>query len=379
MTISLPFNHSAFGSIGVELEWITVDQASGAQIAAAPALLASLSNTAIASRIKAELFASTIEINSDIHHDVTSCFAELAQLRRFVLAQPSMQGVGLLAAGTHPFSHWRDQQVSDDPRYHQLLQRMGWMARRFNIFGMHVHVGIGDGERCITALNALLPVMHLFLAISANSPLWHGDDTGLASSRLKVFEGLSQSGMPFYFENWQDFSRCVEQLQSTGSIDSIREIWWEMRPHPNFGTLEMRICDMPASFTDALALTALIRAEVMTAAAGITMTGKRVHPSLIRENRWRACRYGMDAIMIDPYHGHTVTLLTWLQQRLQWLSEQAVAFPQDLDIITQALPRWQTQGDGALRQRKQLQQCDGDLHSLVQQMRENDGWEQTDG
>ncbi len=374
----LPFHPSATGSIGVELEWVTVDAASGAQVAAAPDLLAALPEPEGVPRIKAELFASTIEINSDIHHDVRACFAQLARLRRFVLRQPRMEGAALLASGTHPFSHWREQQVSDDPRYHKLLKRMGWMARRFNIFGMHVHVGIGDGEQCITAHNALLPVMHLFLALSANSPLWHGDDTGLASSRLKVFEGLSQSGMPFYFANWRDFSTCVERLKATGSIDSIREIWWEVRPHPDFGTLEMRICDMPATFAEARALTALIRAEVMTAAAGCTMATKRVHPSLIRENRWRACRYGVEAVMIDPYRGETVPLLDWLRQRLRWLAAQSVAEEDDLALVHEALPRWQREGDGARRQRLLLRQQDGDLRRLVTQMRQHDGWEAAD-
>jgi len=359
----------------VELEWITVDHTSGAQSPAAPALLAAIPSTP---HLKAELFTSTIEINSTVHRHTSDCFAELAELRRTVLAHPSMEGIGLLSSGTHPFSHWRDQQVSDDSRYHALLKRMGWMARRFNIFGMHVHIGIGDGDRCIHALNQLLPIMHIFLALSANSPYWHGEDTGLASSRLKVSEGLSQSGMPFYFHDWADFTLCAERLLASGSIHSIREIWWEMRPHPNFGTLEVRISDMPLSFDDARAIAALIRAEVMTAVADHAPQ-QRVHPSLIRENRWRACRYGMAMDMLDPFvtTAHSpfvVPLLDWLEQRLTWLAAEGEADPADLTLVRQQLLRWHKRGDGARRQRLLLKGCSGDMAQLINTMQREDGW-----
>lgn len=358
----------------MELEWITVDADRGGQVPAAPALLAALPER-LRPRIKAELFASTLEINTSIHQRTDACFAELAELRRWVLAQPQMARVGLLAAGTHPFSHWRAQQVSDDPRYHKLLRRMGWMARRFNIFGMHVHVGTGNGARCIEALNALLPVMHLFLAVSANSPFWHGDDTALASCRIKVFEGLSQGGMPFYFRDWDDFAACVARLEATGSIDSIREIWWEMRPHPDFGTLEVRICDMPATFEDARALVAWIRAEVMTAAAGRRVVDGRVHPSLIRENRWRACRYGLASRVIDPASGAVEPLVDAVAGRLAWLDRCGEAQAEDLELLARALPRWREGEDGARRQRRLLAACDGEMAALVRRMRLEDGWD----
>ncbi len=362
----------------MELEWITVAREGGAQVPVAPALLAALP-PGFRPRIKAELFASTVEINSAVHEETAACFEELAALRRFVLEQSQMGSTALLASGTHPFSHWRDQQVSDDPRYHRLLRRMGWMARRFNIFGMHIHVGVEDGTQCIRALNALLPVMHIFLAISANSPFWHGDDSGLSSCRLKVFEGLSQSGMPFYFRDWLDFSTCVARLQLTGSIDSIREIWWEMRPHPDFGTLEVRICDMPATFADARALAALVRAEVMTAASGEQMIDGRVHPSLIRENRWRACRYGVVAEVIDPASGDVVPLCDALEARLRWLERVGVAHTGDLELVARMLPVWRIRGDGAMRQRAFLRGCGGDFSMLVQRMWYEDGWGSGDG
>ncbi|HKI59472.1 MAG TPA: glutamate-cysteine ligase family protein, partial [Mariprofundaceae bacterium] len=189
----IPFKPSTSGSTGVEMEWMTVDAERGGQIPVAPQLLQSIGETP---RIKKELFTSTIEINTGIHFDTLNCVNELSELRQQVLQHLQPMGGSLLSSGTHPFSRWRDQQISDDPRYHNLVERLQWMALRFNIFGIHVHVGMPDGDTCIRVMNQLLPISPVFLAISANSPFWQGSDTGLSSSRVKIFEGLSQGGMP---------------------------------------------------------------------------------------------------------------------------------------------------------------------------------------
>ncbi len=368
MVTSLPFKPSRLGSTGVEMEWITVDSKSGAQAPMAPELLQTIPATP---RIKQELFTSTIEINTGIHHQTAPCMDELSSLRTLVLQQLTPMDGALLSSGTHPFSRWRDQVVSDDPRYHKLLERLQWMAHRFNIFGIHVHLGMPNGDSCIHTMNQLLPIMPLFLAISANSPFWQGSDTGLSSSRVKVFEGLSQGGMPFYFRDWQDFEHCAGRLMATGSIDSVRDIWWEMRPHPDFGTLEIRIGDMPATKADAAAYVAYIRAEVI-AAYNSEPVEARVHPSLIRENRWRACRYGVQADIIDPVTEEPVPLLLWLSKRLTWLAKQG-ADPDDLNIVEAQLKVWQQRGDGASRQRKLLREKEN-LNAIVHQMHQEDGW-----
>ena len=366
---SLPFNNSRPGTLGVEMEWITVDRQNGAQVPAAPRLLSGIEPTP---RIKSELFTSTIEINTAIHQETFSCMDELTALHSRVSGLLEAQDAALLSSGTHPFSRWQEQQVSDDPRYHRLLQRLCWTARRFNIFGIHVHIGMPDGDTCIAAMNHLLPVMPVFLAISANSPFWCGQDTGLSSTRLKVFEGLSQSGMPFYFEDWKDFANCANRLMGTGSIDSVRDIWWEMRPHPDFGTLEVRIGDMPATRADTLAYTAYVRAEVMAAAHADTPSYRRVHPSLIRENRWRACRYGMDAEIIDPDGEKVVPVLDLLGSRLEWLANSG-ADAADVAIVCRRLGEWRRRGDGAARQRLLQENC-ADWSHVIQAMREQDGW-----
>ena len=364
----LPFKPSELGSTGVEMEWITVDSKSGAQVPLAPELLDSIPASP---RIKQELFTSTIEINTDIHHQTDSCMDELSTLRSQVLQHLTPMGGALLSSGTHPFSRWRDQHVSDDPRYHKLLERLQWMAHRFNIFGIHVHIGMPDGDCCIHTMNQLLPIMPVFLAISANSPFWQGDDTGLCSSRVKIFEGLSQGGMPFYFKDWKDFEHCAGRLMATGSIDSVRDIWWEMRPHPDFGTLEIRIGDMPATKADTAAYIAYVRSEVV-AATNSELPEAKVHPSLIRENRWRACRHGVQAEIIDPVTEEPVALLLWLGRRIEWLARHG-ADPKDLSIVEERLKAWQQHGDGASRQRRMFHQTD-DLNSVVQRMYQEDGW-----
>lgn len=367
----LRFTPSSHGSLGVEMEWLTVDPQTGAQIPAAPALLREIGPNP---RIKPELFTSTIEINTDIHHHVDSCLDELTQHYHTVSSQ--LEQAALLSSGTHPFSRWRQQQMSRDPRYDRLLERLQWVVRRFNIFGIHVHVGMPDGDACIRAMNNLLPIMPAFLAISANSPFWQGEDTGLCSTRIKIFEGLSQGGMPFYFNDWSDFEHCAERLIATGSIDSVRDIWWEMRPHPDFGTLEVRIGDMPAEKADAAAYIAYVRAECMVAAC--TEAPKtRVHPSLVRENRWRACRYGMQAHLIDPQSETVQPLLTWLERRLDHLARHN-AIGDELSLVQKRIAFWQKHGDGAARQRTHLASA-GDFAATVGQMRQHDGWSHADG
>ncbi len=363
----IPFTTSPPGSTGVEMEWITVDAKSGKQIPVAPELLQKIPCTP---RIKQEFFTSTIEINTDIHFETRACMEELSRLHREVLHHLSgMQGA-LLSSGTHPFSRWQDQHISDDPRYHKLLQRLQWMALRFNIFGIHVHIGMPDGDTCIHVMNQLLPISPLFLAISANSPFWQGDNTGLSSTRIKIFEGLSQGGMPFYFQDWQDFEHCAGRLMATGSIDSVRDIWWEMRPHPDFGTLEIRIGDMPGSKDDTAAYIAYVRSEAI--AAMQSKPAKKVHPSLVRENRWRACRYGMQTEIIDPVSEEMSPLLTWLEKRLHWLADHG-ADSKDLALIQTQMQQWQRYGDGATRQRRLFQQT-GELEKVVGLMRQQDGW-----
>jgi len=366
-THSIPFHSSRAGTLGVEMEWMCVDADSGHQVPLAPFVFSKLDKTP---RIKPELFTSIIEINTDIHTTTDSAMQELLVLYRQVEKVLQGKSSSLLSSGTHPVSHWRDQVVSDDPRYKKLMRRLQWVARRFNICGIHTHIGMPDGDTCIRVMNHLLPIMPVFLSISANSPFWHGEKTGLAASRIKVFEGLSQGGMPFYFADWQDFEHCTARLKATGSIDSVRDIWWEMRPHPDFGTLEVRIGDMPACFDDASAYVAYVRAEAM---AAITHDEKlKVHPSLIRENRWRACRYGISATIIDPFTEELCPVLDWLEKRLELLAGYGIE-TSELGLVANRIAHWRLHGGGAQAQQN-LYQINKNFSAMVSSMRKMDGW-----
>jgi len=363
----IPFHASTPGTLGVEMEWMTVDGATGQQIPAAPDVFAVIGDIP---RIKPELFTSIVEINTDIQTNTPAAMQQLQQLYGQVDAILQHKNTAMLSSATHPFSHWRDQQVSNDPRYARLLKRLCWVARRFNICGIHAHIGMPDGDTCIRAMNHLLPIMPVFLAISANSPFWHGEKTGLMASRIKIFEGLSQGGMPFYFTDWQDFERCTARLMATGSIDSVRDIWWEMRPHPDFGTLEIRIGDMPGSYDDTAAYIAYVRAEAMAAINPQEIP--QVHPSLIRENRWRACRYGIHATIIDPLTEELIPVLDWLEKRVDELAAHG-ANTDELAIVASRIPHWRQYGGGAEMQRS-LYDCSGDFVQMVKAMRQQDGW-----
>ncbi len=364
----ISFNHSSPGTLGVEMEWMSVDADSGSQVPLAPYVFSVIGETP---RIKPELFTSIVEINTNIHTCTPAAMQELLNLYRQVDVVLREQNGSLLSTGTHPFSHWRDQVVSDDPRYNQLLKRLQWVARRFNICGIHTHIGMPDGDTCIKVMNHLLPIMPVFLAISANSPFWHGEKTGLAASRIKIFEGLSQGGMPFYFADWQDFEHCTQRLMATGSIGSVRDIWWEMRPHPDFGTLEIRIGDMPASFDDTAAYVAYARAEAMAAIGH--EEALKVHPSLIRENRWRACRFGMRATIIDPFTEELCPMLDWLDKRLDQLAAFGID-EHELQLVARRIQHWRIHGGGADLQHN-LYNTTENFSAMVRAMRELDGWD----
>ncbi len=343
---AIDFTTSTPGTVGTELEWILVDAINGQQLAAAPELLQHWQQAQAKGNLKGEVFTSIIEMNSSVHHHSRDCLHELQTIKTKLSTLAS--DIRLLPSSTHPYARWQEQQLSEGERYAQLEQRLRWMLHRYNIVGMHVHIGMPDGETCIQASNHLLPLLPMFLALSANSPYWAGHDTGLASARIKIAEGLSQGGMPFYFQNWADFQRCTRQLLATHSIDSIRDIWWEMRPHPDYGTLEIRISDLPATLADTEACVAYIRAEAIAAMA--QGAAPMVHHSLIRENRWRACRFGMQAAMIDPWTATVMPMLDWLEQRLDFLQARAPA--EELAIVAARLPYWRIHGDGASRQRQ---------------------------
>jgi carboxylate-amine ligase len=208
----------------------------------------------------------------------------------------------LFWGATHPFSRWQDQEVTPNERYLALIDLLQETARRLVTFGLHVHVGVDSGDKAIMICDRIMQHLPTLLALSVNSPFWNGRNTGLHSHRVKVMETLPTAGLPPLMRNWSEYTWLLNQMVQTEFIKTIREIWWDVRPHHNFGTVEVRICDMPPTLGHVLGLTALVQCLVYDLSEeidrGTYLSG--FHPFLARQNKWRACRYGMEARLVDP-------------------------------------------------------------------------------
>lgn len=256
-------------------------------------------------KAKHELLESTIEIITGVCDSVPQAREDLAGTLADVAAEAQRHGLALMCSGSHPFSDWAKQDISPSPRYAQLVEDMQWLARRLQIFGIHVHVGVRSAEKAIHIVNALTAYIPHFLALSASSPYWLGEDTGLASVRSKVFESLPTAGLPHQLAGWDEFEGYMETLISARTIRSIREVWWDIRPHPNFGTVELRICDGMPTLAEIATVSALSQCLVHRLDTLIDQgyTLPRPRQWVIRENKWRAARYGLDAEIILDEHG----------------------------------------------------------------------------
>ena len=300
--MKLEFNSSPASTVGVEVELQLVDRKTRALTSAASEILDSFGEV---DWLKKELLQSTIEINTDVCADITEVAADLGGKLDRVRDCAGSLGFGLLSAGTHPFSLWEEQSVSEDERYHRLVDKVQWPARRMLIFGLHVHVGVPDAESAIQITNHLEPWLPHLLALSASSPFWEGKDTGLASCRSKIFETLPTAGLPYRHESWEDFEQLVGALVRSGGIESIREIWWDVRPHPGFGTVEVRVCDAMPTLGETVAIAALVQALIVHLQARIAVgsTPPILHPRIVTENKWRAARYSMEGTTIVDEEG----------------------------------------------------------------------------
>ena len=210
-----------------------------------------------------------------------------------------------MCSGTHPTTDWVTQQISDSPRYQELVERNQWLARQLQIFGVHCHVGVRSADKVMPIVNALLSYVPHFLALSASSPYWIGCDTGLASYRSKVFEALPTAGLPYQLSGWDQFERYMELLISTNAIQTVREVWWDVRPHPNFGTVELRICDGLPTLDEVTAVAAMAQCLVEQMDSQLDRGYQLPEPRawVVRENKWRAARYGLDADIVVNAQG----------------------------------------------------------------------------
>lgn len=252
-------------------------------------------------RIKPELLQSVAETATHVAGTVGEAVADASDLRRSLLDAAGARGVRIASAGTHPFSRWEHQEVSDEERYRDLLEELRWVAKREVIFGLHVHVGLETAQQAIAVANALRTWLPELLALSVNSPFWHGRETGLASTRTKVFETFPRSGLPPAFASFEEFELVVDRGVRTNSFKDYTYIWWDLRPHPTLGTIEVRICDTQTRIENVAAIVALVQSLAATLAERYEREGTLpIQPvTLVGENKWRAVRRGLDADLVD--------------------------------------------------------------------------------
>lgn len=326
--MEIDFNRSPGPSLGVEVELEIVDRATGELAGAASDILAELGAGHPDDdhpKAKHELFECTIEIITGVCGSVAEARADLAATLDEVAGAADRRGLALMCSGTHPFSSWRDQTVSPNPRYARLIEEMQWMARRLQIFGVHVHVGVRSAAKAIAIANALAGYIPHLLALSASSPYWEGTDTGLASCRSKVFEGLPTAGLPAPLDSWSDFEQFMETLVASRAISTVREVWWDVRPHPDFGTVELRMCDGIPTLAEVAAVAALSQSLVAHLDSlddqGVTLPHHKAW--LLQQNKWRAGRHGLDAELILDDHGNRQPMRTAIRDLLAELGPSA--------------------------------------------------------
>jgi carboxylate-amine ligase len=326
--VHIDFNPSGGPSLGVEVEFELVDRTTRQLASAAQEILGVMGDGHPGGehpKAKHELFECTIEIITGICTTVAEAKADLAGTLDEVDALAAERGLALMCSGTHPFSDWRNQRVTPNSRYEALVREMAWMAERLQIFGVHYHVGIRSSEKVVAIANALSTYIPHFLALSASSPFWDGHDTGLASSRSKVFEGLPTAGLPEQIDDWPDFERFMGTLVSASAIKTVREVWWDIRPHPDFGTVELRMCDGIPTLGEVAALAAMAQCLVewfdQAHDRGQSLPVPREW--ILRQNKWRAARHGVDADLIVDEEGRCQPLREGVAELLEELEPLA--------------------------------------------------------
>lgn len=364
--VRIDFHGSPQPTIGVEWELALVDKTSRDLANTASDLFAAAGpRLADPGRLHQELLRNTVEVVTGIRHTVGEALADLRGTLETVVPVADELGVDLYGGGTHPFASWTRQQLSEGHRYEELINRTQWWGRQMLIWGVHVHVGLPEQDRVMPVLSSLLNHYPHLLALSASSPIWAGVDTGYASNRALMFQQLPTAGLPFQFQRWSEFEAFAEDQLVTGVIDELSEIRWDVRPACRLGTLENRICDGISDFDDLAALVALMHCLVVDLdarlAAGEALP--TMPPWHVQENKWRAARYGLDAIVVldSDNHERLVTDdLADLVERLAPVAER-LGCSEELALVGDVPAR----GASYQRQRAVAERTGGDLVAVV--------------
>jgi len=288
-------------TIGIEEEYQTVDPETRDLKSHISAEIIQKGRTLLGEVVKPEMHQSVVEIGTGICANIQEAKAEIRDIRRQIVNLARSNGLRLAAGGTHPFAHWANQEIYPDDRYRIIVEDMKMVARANLIFGLHVHIGVEDRETAIQIMNGARYFLPHILALSTNSPFWMGMDTGLRSYRCKVFDKFPRTNIPDVYSSWSEFENYVDLLIRTKCIDNAKKIWWDIRPHPHFPTLEFRICDMPMRLDETIAIAALCQAVIakLYKLHEQNLSFRHYSRSLIMENKWRAARYGLEGKLID--------------------------------------------------------------------------------
>jgi carboxylate-amine ligase len=351
-------------SIGIEEEYQTIDPETRDLRSHIQMEILPKAKLKVAERVKPEMHQAVVEVGSKVCRDIKEAREDMLALRREMISLASENGLLLGAASTHPFADWKVQEIYPDERYKQVVEDMQLVARANLVFGLHVHVGIEDRNTAIHIMNSMRYFLPHILALSTNSPFWLGMETGFKSYRSKVFERFPRTGIPDVFSNWADYETFINLLIRTNCIDNGKKVWWDIRPHPFFETLEVRVCDIPMRLDETLAIAALIQATAaMLWKLHASNKSYRIYGrALISENKFRASRYGLDGKMIDFGKEEEVPEKKLMHEYLHMIDDvvDELGSRDEIDYIHEMLKM----GSGADRQLRVFRET-GDLKKVV--------------
>jgi glutamate---cysteine ligase / carboxylate-amine ligase len=350
-------------TIGIEEELMILDAESLELVNAIETLL----EPAPSGEIKPELMESVLEVSTDPCRNTVEAGEQLRSLRRQVIQTASSRNMSIGSAGTHPFAMWEDQRIVARPRYRDLISALRFVARQELIFGMHVHVGLDDPDKAIHVANGMRVHAPVLLGLSANSPFWRADSTGLASTRTPIFRAFPRVGIPPSYEDWADYERRIEFMIRAKVIEDYTYLWHDVRPHPNFGTVEVRVMDSQTHIEHALGLAALVQGMVHELAVHYD-EGKQLSPypfEMLDENKWLAARHGLDGDLVDLPSSERVATRTLARRLLDRMREHCEQLGSlgDLVAVEDLLER----GNGAARQ-VVVFEANHDLHEVMSEI-----------
>lgn len=364
----IKFNPNENIGIGVEVEVQLINPITGNLKPSGLAILEELKQIPKSNHIKSEIFQSMLELDTPICTNAFEAGESLRQSLKLAKTVALKHGAQIIMSGTHPFAHYADRLLTPAGRYFNLVDRNQWITRRLQIFGLHVHLGMKDGDHAIAMNNALCHYLPLILALSASSPFWQSDDTGLASSRITFFEAVPTGGHPCLVANWNEFEILIAKLMHSKSITSLKDLWWDIRPNTEYGTIEIRIADCPPTVKEIEALVALIHTLALFINQELE-SGRRFLPPpewILRENKWRVSRHGVSADLIQNLNGDSIPFIEMWQLLKEsthtvWTAQN---YKSHFDFIDQVIEL----GPSYVRQRKFKDQgLDGVVRHLLRE------------